>query len=118
VIQHSRALGLESSVVAQHFRHVPKRFIEPQILINSFDGAALWHPFTVGAAARIIPLAAFRNVLLNRVQGRPEILCAISIAARVEQERRIDRGFVEVFPSVSSCASGKGQALGIGQNRS
>jgi hypothetical protein len=65
VIQHSRALGLESSVFAQHFRHVPKRFIEFQILINSFDGAALWHPVTVGAAARIIPLAAFRNVLLN-----------------------------------------------------
>jgi hypothetical protein len=72
---------------------VPKRFIEPQILINSFDGATLWHPVTVGAAARIISLAAFRNVLLNRVQGRPEILCAVSVS---ENARDIDTARKEV----------------------
>jgi hypothetical protein len=77
-------LSLESSVVAQHFRHVPEGFVEPQIFINSFNSSALWHPVTIGTAAGIILLPSFRNVLLNRVQGGPEILCAVSISAWIK----------------------------------
>jgi hypothetical protein len=59
-------------------------------------------------------LSAFRYVFLNGVQGGPKILCAISIAARVEQERRIDRGFVEdeVQAAKGEVMNGKSRKVG------
>ena len=101
-------LALNPSVVAQHFGHVPERLVELQILIDAFNGSALRHSAAVSAASASIALTTLCDVLLNRVQAGPEILCAVSISAGIEQHGRIDWGFVRVLPSVSSRASGKG----------
>jgi hypothetical protein len=60
---------------------------------------ALWH---MAEVLRNGGLQAFGDVLLDRVQGGPEILCAISISAGIEQHRSIHGGFARVLPRTFS----------------
>jgi hypothetical protein len=104
------------SLDAEGFGHVPEGFVEPDIFIDAFDGPALGHPAAVGPAARVVALTAADNILLDRVQGSPKILCSVSKASRIEEHRGADRGLVEILPAISCGARGQGQAFRISQD--
>jgi hypothetical protein len=74
------AWSQSDSLGAEDFDHVPERFVEPEIFIDSFDGAALVHPASVGSAARVVALTATDKVFLKGVKGGPKILCSVSKA--------------------------------------
>src|SRR6266436_9990668 len=65
LVSEPGAWSQSDSLGAEDFGHVPEGFVEPEIFIDAFDGSALVHPASVGAAARVVALTATDKVLLN-----------------------------------------------------
>src|SRR5580692_7735374 len=95
------------SAVSKYHGHFPKGLIEFHILIDALDCPALGYPATVRAAARTVTLTTANDVLLDAVQRDKKIFGSVSITSWIKEHGGTYRGFVQVFPAISRCASGQ-----------
>src|SRR5260370_35236509 len=95
------------SAVSKHLGHFPEGLVEFHILIDALDSPALGHPATVRAAAGTVALTTANDVFLDAVQRGPKIFGSVSITSWIKENGGTYRGFREVFPAISSCASGQ-----------
>src|SRR5580700_7616214 len=93
--------------VSKYLGHFPEGLVELHILIDALDCPALGHPATVRAAAGTVTLTTANDVLLDAVQRDKKIFGSVSITSWIKEHGGTHRGFVQVFPAISRCASGQ-----------
>ena len=59
------AWSQSDSLGAEDFGHVPEGFVEHQIFVDAFNGAALGHPASAGPASGVVALTTADSVFLN-----------------------------------------------------
>ena len=108
-------MNLVCSAVSKYLGHFPEGLVEFHVLIDALDCPALGHPAAVRAAAGTIALTTANDVFLNTVQRDKKIFGSVSITSWIKEEGGTYRGFVQVFPVISSRASGQSELFRIGQ---
>src|SRR5438128_1536025 len=87
----------ERLAVGQSLRKAPKFLVQPDVAVQSGDGACAREAFATGTAARLVFQPAAQEIFADPIQDPPKIVAGVFVATCLKQLLRSDRRLLHIF---------------------